>query len=275
MDPLLETLTMFSTNEDLSSKIRDLYDRIDVDEGGTVDLSELNAGLKRMNFVPPIHLSLEDFDEMTEQGRLTTKRGPGGEELNAHGFEMMIQRQLRRYTRRMMARAMRQFREHSSGGTFDLMFGIKLVLSSVDVMQSMLSHLHGHTDGKKEEHQFKTLRTQPDLYFLEWKQHCERKRGKLFEVNKGGEEASSTSMSNPATNCNTPTADKVGNGNSLYHINVSNSRPANEGRDRDWKAEIKETQRKLDALQSSHDKQACVLQEVAAQSLAVRETLVS
>ena len=67
MDPLLETLTMFSTNEDLSSKIRDLYDRIDVDEGGTVDLSELNAGLKRMNFVPPIHLSLEDFDEMTEQ----------------------------------------------------------------------------------------------------------------------------------------------------------------------------------------------------------------
>lgn len=266
---------MFSTNEDLSSKIRDLYDRIDVDEGGTVDLSELNEGLKRMNFVPPIHLSLEDFDEMTEQGRLTTKRGPGGEELNFYGFEMMIQRQLRRYTRRMMARAMRQFREHSSGGTFDLMFGIKLVLSSVDVMQSMLSHLHGRTDGKKEEHQFRTLRTQPDQFFLEWKQECERKRGKLFEVNEGGEDDSSISVSNSASNCNTPTADKVGNGNRLYHINVSNSRPANEGRDRDWKAEIKETQRKLDALQSSHDKQACVLQEVAAQCLVVRETLVS
>ena len=46
----------------------------------------------------PVVLSVEDFDELTEQGRWTTLGGPGGEEIDAHGFEGIILSQLRRYT---------------------------------------------------------------------------------------------------------------------------------------------------------------------------------
>ena len=38
LDPVLESLMNFTTNEDLSSKIREMYDRIDLDESGAVDL---------------------------------------------------------------------------------------------------------------------------------------------------------------------------------------------------------------------------------------------
>jgi hypothetical protein len=79
LDPVLETLMTFTTNEDLLSKIRDLYDRIDVDESGTVDLSELNDGFKRMKLSHAVTLSVEDFDELTMQGRWTTAGVPGGE----------------------------------------------------------------------------------------------------------------------------------------------------------------------------------------------------
>ena len=66
-----------------------------------VDLLELNEGFKRMKLNRPVVLSVEDFDELTEQGRLTTLGEPGGEEINADGFEGMVLSQLRRYTGQM------------------------------------------------------------------------------------------------------------------------------------------------------------------------------
>jgi len=49
LDDLLTTLLTFTTSEDLASKIHELYERLDMDETGSIDLEELNLGLRRLH----------------------------------------------------------------------------------------------------------------------------------------------------------------------------------------------------------------------------------
>ena len=71
LDPLLQSLSSFNDNNDLTAKVQDLYSRLDADGGGALDFKELNAGLKELALSKPIHLIEDDFDvgltlQMTE-----------------------------------------------------------------------------------------------------------------------------------------------------------------------------------------------------------------
>jgi len=62
LDPLLADLAGFDTSEELTQRIQALYDTLDEDGSCSLDFNELNIGLRRLKYSPPIHLSPEDFD---------------------------------------------------------------------------------------------------------------------------------------------------------------------------------------------------------------------
>ena len=95
-----------------------------MDESGSVDITELNSGLKKLLPIS-VRLSAEDFEEVTECGRWASESG----ELTADSFHGMIMSQLRRYTRRKVAEAVQQ--SHSDPTPFAL----KMILASVDQLQ--------------------------------------------------------------------------------------------------------------------------------------------
>ena len=175
LDPLLETLSFFTTNEDLVTRIRDLYDRIDLDESGTVDISELNAGFKRMSMRAPISLSIEDYELITEHGRYTDN----GDEMSPEAFESMIMAQLRRFARRKLMDAMQKAQEHEQM-SFDQLFAMKMILSTVDHLQMALEGGHrgscAHANLRSNV-VFKCFTLQVDDYFAEWRRMVKEARG--------------------------------------------------------------------------------------------------
>ena len=128
LDPVIETLINFVTVEDLKTKIADLYERFDPDESGTVDLDEINHGLRKLPLPRPVRLSPEDYEEITEYGRWTSADG----ELTANNFEGMIMTQLRRYTRRKMVEAMAK---NQSDQDYDQMFALKMIIANIDYLR--------------------------------------------------------------------------------------------------------------------------------------------
>ena len=50
LDPLLKGLLGFTSEQDLQNRIDLLYDKLDLDESGAIDLKELNNGLKKFDF---------------------------------------------------------------------------------------------------------------------------------------------------------------------------------------------------------------------------------
>ena len=91
LDPLLDTMRDFTTNEDLHSRIMDLYERIDLDESGGIDLDEFNFALKKLPLEQPVQLTVEDYDEVTELGRFCNE---GSSDMSQEGFESMMMSQV-------------------------------------------------------------------------------------------------------------------------------------------------------------------------------------
>ena len=48
LDPLLETMIVFSTYENLEERIFNLFDRLVEFDGSTVNLTQFNDGMRRM-----------------------------------------------------------------------------------------------------------------------------------------------------------------------------------------------------------------------------------
>ena len=116
--------TFYSKTSHTFASHSEVYERLDVDESGSVDITELNSGLKKLLPIS-VRLSAEDFEEVTECGRWASESG----ELTADSFHGMIMSQLRRYTRRKVAEAVQQ--SHSDPTPFAL----KMILASVDQLQ--------------------------------------------------------------------------------------------------------------------------------------------
>jgi hypothetical protein len=82
----------------ISKVIDDLFNKVDLDGAGTIHFEEFREGLK-VNFSESIHLTQDDFDTISDQGRLTDEDG----EFTKLQFRTMMQDELWRYTRREMA----------------------------------------------------------------------------------------------------------------------------------------------------------------------------
>mmetsp|Transcript_59682 Transcript_59682/g.122454 ORF Transcript_59682/g.122454 Transcript_59682/m.122454 type:complete len:990 (-) Transcript_59682:163-3132(-) len=107
LDPLLESLSHYDTTEELSQRIEVLYDTLDGDDSGSLDFNELNLGLRRLKYNPPIHLSTDDFNMVTEGENLCNAQG----ELDRTSFEAVIRKQLERYAQHQTANVMADVEE--------------------------------------------------------------------------------------------------------------------------------------------------------------------
>jgi len=115
----------FTTARDLSQKVYNLYQRIDVDESGAIDLQEFNEGMKKLSITPAIRLTSDDWDVMTEKGTLLNSEG----ELTAPSFEKMLLGQIASFTRRKVVSAMQRIENDVEG---ELMFALKMLMGTVD-----------------------------------------------------------------------------------------------------------------------------------------------
>ena len=95
LDPMIRTLINFEDDEDLEARLDHLYHRLDV-EGNGLTFVKFRLGLKRDY---DIHLSRDDWDIATEEGRLTDDTG----NLDKHVFHIMIRSELWKYMRRELS----------------------------------------------------------------------------------------------------------------------------------------------------------------------------
>ena len=61
MDPILQNLSRFTTQEDFFEKIDKLFAMLDKDGGGALDYLELRDGLKAMKFTPAVIITEEVY----------------------------------------------------------------------------------------------------------------------------------------------------------------------------------------------------------------------
>jgi hypothetical protein len=96
IDTLTKTLTTFEDEEDLISKIDEIYDRLDMDGSGGLNFDEFRAGIKTLPGCHNVHVTLDDFELITEHGRWLTEEGEFGKDQ----FRSMMNGELRRYSAR-------------------------------------------------------------------------------------------------------------------------------------------------------------------------------
>jgi hypothetical protein len=70
LDPVTCTLTDYQDAQDLIDKIDDLYDRLDSDCSGGLTFKEFQAAIKRLPGISRIHFTEDDFEMITECGKL-------------------------------------------------------------------------------------------------------------------------------------------------------------------------------------------------------------
>ena len=123
LEPLMELLEQFRSIDDLALTIEHLYERLDVDQSGTVGFAEAQEGLRKwMN----IYLSKADWEDITsgqsnEDGEVTSGR-----------FRDLIIHQLKLHILRNLNRAMMQ--DDTSPGT--LLPVLKFLMISPDAHPS-------------------------------------------------------------------------------------------------------------------------------------------
>jgi hypothetical protein len=105
LDELTKTLALFRDEEDLQYKINELYSSLDTDDSGGLNFEEFCRGLRYLsleNKCRGIHLTRDDFDNLTEHGALLGARG----EFNRSQFIKMMKRELRQYAQRCVQKSL-------------------------------------------------------------------------------------------------------------------------------------------------------------------------
>mmetsp|Transcript_16679 Transcript_16679/g.55540 ORF Transcript_16679/g.55540 Transcript_16679/m.55540 type:complete len:677 (-) Transcript_16679:706-2736(-) len=138
LDPLSSHLSHFVTDRDLARKIADAYERLDNDGSGGLNYEEFQFGLKRLPTSSPIHLQDDDFDLLTEGGKLCNSQG----EFSSEQFQEMMREEIRRYAQRQVANAMQ---ESTSKDMRALLLMIKLMDQRIDTI-SKIVHSWGYSN---------------------------------------------------------------------------------------------------------------------------------
>lgn len=104
LDPLLSTLSNFSSPQHFKSQIDLLFCLWDVDDNGTIDQKEMKNGIQRLDYDPAIQWSSDDWENFSLQGLLLNK----DEEFDSQSFELAMRFQLSDYSQRLLANKMQQ-----------------------------------------------------------------------------------------------------------------------------------------------------------------------
>jgi hypothetical protein len=82
-----------------------MFDQLDTDRGGSMSFSEFRCGLKNLPGTDDIHLTLDDFELITEYGaHLNTESG----NFNKEQFHAMMKQELKRFTFRNMTKVLKE-----------------------------------------------------------------------------------------------------------------------------------------------------------------------
>ena len=68
LDPLLESLMNYASDEDLTHKLKSLFQRFDIDEDSVITYQEMYEGLHKLEYQPPIALPLQEYELITGGG---------------------------------------------------------------------------------------------------------------------------------------------------------------------------------------------------------------
>ena len=131
---MLDGLSTFTSNTDLKAKVRSLYERLDIDESGGIDLEEFNVGLRRLQLPHFVRLSADDFMDITQRGKLLNDK----KELTPAAFENMMLTQFKKYAQRKTVYALSKLPENDS----EILFAIKMLASQVEHLATHGSDHH-------------------------------------------------------------------------------------------------------------------------------------
>ena len=124
LDPLLECLMSYESEEDLAFKLRSIFEGMDIDEGGLITYQELYEGLYKMGFQPPIRLSVEEYENLTH-GKCV-----GQDNLDIEGFSLVMREQLHRLCQRRLGNFIENVHAESGQDAMK-MFASKLLMHSL------------------------------------------------------------------------------------------------------------------------------------------------
>ena len=145
LDPLIRRLLLgFVDQGDLSARIQKIFQRMDLDENGSISMHELNLGLKKIlnDSNGSVRLTKEDYDMLTvtEHGKITNAH----DEFDQPSFEKMMMRQLHLYSNRMI-----------EGGKRSSLQGLNGQLNSLvedeQKGSSQIERLNGRIDSMRED----------------------------------------------------------------------------------------------------------------------------
>jgi Ca2+-binding EF-hand superfamily protein len=122
LDPLLATLANFKSSDHLKYQLDILFSLFDVDDNGSLSYDEMRTGIHKFGFKPDIHLSLQDWDDLTLNNTLCNTEG----ELTRLSFAHAMKLELQEYAQRLLANKMMQSVRSNSENS-SLYFAFKLV----------------------------------------------------------------------------------------------------------------------------------------------------
>ena len=102
LDALVKGFLTVSREDDLRSRIRQVYSRLDADHSNGLTLDEINVGLKQFDSFNEGNLSREEWHILCDNGNYLNEHG----EMTLAGFEGMIMMQMRQYVNRRLLEAM-------------------------------------------------------------------------------------------------------------------------------------------------------------------------
>jgi hypothetical protein len=104
LDPVLETLSDFTSNADLRARIDAIFALFDVDDSGQLSYQEMKDGFSSLMLEPQIEFSPDDFTSLTQQHALCSyEDSEGGWVLDRHSFAKAMRTQLTCYSERLLA----------------------------------------------------------------------------------------------------------------------------------------------------------------------------
>ena len=141
---------------------------------GGINLEEMNLALKKLKHGGShIQLSEEEWSAVTNRGSLLNEDG----ELTASAFETMMMTQIKGFSHRKIQSAL----SRSTDEDENIMFGLKIIMSSVDHMEHMHELMTRQNAGAMQTHLKskkmvlnKLFRRPLTMAIERWKEHCFR-----------------------------------------------------------------------------------------------------
>ena len=113
LDPLTRSLITFEDEEDLTIRIDGIYQQLDRDDSEGLTFEEFRDGVRLLSS-NNVHLTRDDFDIVTENGKLL---GPDCA-FNRQQFQSMMKGELWRYSRRLLSNDLLLLRDQAADSHF-------------------------------------------------------------------------------------------------------------------------------------------------------------